>query len=141
MQKKAATATEVISAPVVVAQEARGVIEKLVEGDFQSVLRITSTAGSVRANHYHQHDSHLCYLVRGKIEYVFRDAGDIEAPLQRVIITPGQLFYTPPFVAHAMVFLEDSEFFCFTTSPRHSQKDYEDDIVRVQLVNPATIRA
>lgn len=122
--------------PVIVADDPRGVIEKLAEGQFQSILRITSKAGSVRANHYHTRDSHLCYLVRGKMEYVYRDARDEHAPLQRVVITPGQLFYTPPLVAHAMHFLEDSEFYAFSTESRSGPDAYEGEIVRVTLVEP-----
>lgn len=134
-----ATKAEVIHLPEVVADEPRGVIEKLAEGNFQSVLRITSKAGTVRANHYHKRDSHLCYLTKGTIEYVWRDALDEQAPLERIVIKPGQLFYSPPMVAHAMVFLEDSEFYCFTTSPRHTQEEYEEDLVRVIVVDPRTI--
>ncbi|MDP3685854.1 MAG: cupin domain-containing protein [bacterium] len=130
------TTDEVLRKSEIVEDSARGIIEKLAEGDFHSVLRITSKAGTVRANHYHKRDSHLCYLVSGKIEYVYRDALDEHAPLQRMVIEPGQLFYSPPMVAHAMVFLEDSEFYCFTTSARHTQADYEDDLVRVTLVPP-----
>ncbi len=118
---------------------ARGIIEKIAEGTFQSVLRITSKKGTVRANHYHKRDSHVCYLVSGKIEYVWRDARDADAPLHRRIIQPGQAFYTPPMVAHAMVFLEDSEFYAYSTEPRHGQSAYEDEIVRVTLVDPASV--
>lgn len=134
-------ATEVVRPSAIVEDSARGIIEKLAEGEFQSILRITSKKGTVRANHYHKRDSHLCYLVRGKIEYVWRDARDETAPLERRIIEPGQLLFSPPMVAHAMVFPEDSEFFCFTTSPRRTQAEYEEDLVRVQLVDPATVRA
>lgn len=128
------TTTDVVRAPQVVEDSARGVIEKLAEGEYHSILRITSKAGTVRANHYHKRDSHLCYLVRGKVEYVWRDARDEGAPLQRIVIEPGQLFYTPPLVAHAMQFLEDSEFYTFTSSPRRTQAEYEEDVVRVKLV-------
>jgi dTDP-4-dehydrorhamnose 3,5-epimerase-like enzyme len=127
---------ETIQQPLVVADDARGIIEKLAEGHFHSVLRMTSKKGTVRANHYHKGDSHLCYLTTRKIEYVHRDVGNTASPA-RILITPGQLFYTPPMVEHAMVFLEDSEFYCFTSSPRHSQKDYEEDVVRVPLVDSA----
>lgn len=125
----------IISQPQLIAEDLRGVIEKLTEGTYQSVLRITSKAGSVRANHYHQHDSHLCYLVSGKLEYYHRPALDEKAPVGKVIIAPGQLFYTPPMVAHAMYFTEDSEFYCFTTQSRE-QAVYEDDVVRVTLFAP-----
>lgn len=130
----ATATTEVISIPVVIEDSARGIIEKLAEGPFQSILRITSKAGTVRANHYHQRDSHLCYLVRGKLEYVWRDALDEHASVNRMVIEPGQLFYTPPLVAHAMMFLEDSELYAFSTQPRQDQAAYEEDVIRVQLV-------
>lgn len=126
---------EVVSRPAVLADDARGVIERLGEGPWRSVLRITSKAGTVRANHYHRHDSHLCLLESGQLRYVYRPALDERAPLQEIIITPGQLFYTPPLVAHAMHFLEDSVFYALT--PRTGdQAEYEDDVVRVELVPP-----
>lgn len=127
---------EVISLPVQVAEDERGVIEKLAEGTYQSIFRITAKKGSVRANHYHHNDSHLCYLSRGRVRYVYRSADDESAPLQEKIVEPGQLFYTPPMEAHAMDFLEDSEFYTFNTIDRHDQADYENDIVRVTLVEP-----
>lgn len=130
---QSARSTDIVRQSQVVENSARGVIEKLAEGNFQSILRITSKAGTVRANHYHKRDSHLCYLVRGKLEYVWRDALDERASVNRTVIEPGQLFYTPPLVAHAMVFLEDSEFYAFSTQPRQDQAAYEEDVVRVQL--------
>jgi len=129
------THEKIISQPIVVADEPRGVIEKLVEGNFQSVLRITSKAGSVRANHYHQRDSHICYLTYGKIEYYYRDAKDETATPEHITIEAGQLFYTPPMLAHAMHFLEDSEFYTFTTQPR-GQSEYEEDTIRVKVFEP-----
>ena len=132
---QATTKKEVITQPQLLADDDRGVIENLTVGDYTSVLRITSKKGTVRANHYHQQDSHTCYLAKGKIEYVTRSATDKSAPLEKVTITPGQLFYTPPMLAHAMVFLEDSEFYCFT--PRTgNQAEYENDVIRVTLVSP-----
>jgi quercetin dioxygenase-like cupin family protein len=139
---KISTTEEIITKPEVLASDERGVIEKLTGGDrYTTTLRITSKKGTVRANHYHQHDSHLCYLASGKIEYLTREpAEDANAPLQSVIINPGELFYTPPHLAHAMVFLEDSEFYAFT--PRSGdQAEYENDVIRVTLVTPDEAQA
>lgn len=127
------TVEKIVRQPEVVADEDRGIIEKLAEGNFQSVLRITSKAGSVRANHYHKRDSHWCYLVSGKIEYFHRPADQEDAPLKKLVISPGELFYSPPMVAHAMRFTEDSEFYVFTTEVR-GQEHYEEDTVRVKLI-------
>jgi len=128
---------EIITKPEIIASDDRGVIEKIVGGDnYTTTLRITSKKGTVRANHYHQKDSHTCYLAKGQMEYVTREpATDESAPLKKVIINAGETFYTPPMIAHAMVFLEDSEFYAFT--PRSGdQAEYENDVIRVELVSP-----
>lgn len=134
------TPTQVVREPYPIADDERGVIEQLARGEFQSVLRITSKQGTVRANHYHQYDSHLCYLASGKIRYVERPALQEQAPLAEYIIEPGQVFYTAPMMAHAMEFLEDTVFYCFT--PRSArQNEYEEDVVRVILIDPIEAEA
>lgn len=134
------TRVPVVSQPTLIADDERGRIEQLDLGSGQSVLRITSKKGSVRANHYHQHDSHTCYLISGKIRYVERPALDETAPLTEYIIEPDQLFHTVPMVAHAMEFLEDSEFLAIT--PRSGdQAEYENDIIRVTVIDPAAAAA
>lgn len=127
-----------ISHPVTLSKDDRGVIEKLAE-DVHTVLRITSKKGSVRANHFHKHDSHLCYLTKGKIRYVERSSDNPNEKLREYIVTPGQLFYTAPMIAHAMEFLEDSEFFCFTPRSGDS-KEYEEDITRINLIEPKKLQ-
>lgn len=126
------TQQHVITTPEVIADDDRGVIEKLAE-DVHTVLRITSKKGTVRANHYHRKDTHLCYVAKGKIRYVEKPAEDDNAPMKEYTVESGQLFYTGPMIVHAMEFLENSEFYCFT--PRSGKQDeYEDDVVRVELI-------
>lgn len=110
----------------------RGSLQMLIDFPISSVLVITSTKGSVRANHYHRQDDHYCYLAAGRMEYHYRQAGSTQPP-KVVTIEPGQLFYTPPMVEHAMKFLEDSVFYVFSKLNR-DQQSYESDVVRVQLV-------
>lgn len=135
---------DVITKPKLVAKDDRGVIEELVNGDFHIVLRTTQVKGSVRANHYHKQDSHIGYLVSGKLQYMTRPLRqaqgkpvlDEKAPVTKYIIKPGQMFYTPPMLVHATVALEDSDVLYFT--PRSGQqKEYENDLVRVELISPA----
>lgn len=110
--------------------DARGTIETLVDNlDFKSVLRITSTVGSVRANHKHKVDYHVCVLTKGKMKYYERPENSKEKP-SVVEINPGDIFYTPPTAEHAMQFLEDSEFWCFSKLSR-AQENYEADTVRL----------
>lgn len=135
MNQSTSTKQEHIVKPEILADDDRGIIEQIPAGDEFSVLRITSKKGTVRANHYHQKDSHWCYLAKGKIEYVTRAVDDENGELTKEIIEPGMSFYTPPMLVHAMHFLEDSEFYAYT--PRSgNQEEYENDIIRVTLVEP-----
>ena len=111
----------------------RGEIKTVVEGiPFSSVLRISSQKGAIRANHYHKEDYHYCILESGKMEYYERPVGSEEPPVC-VVIIPGQVFYTRCMVEHAMKFLEDSVFWCFSKNSR-KQENYESDTVRVRLI-------
>jgi dTDP-4-dehydrorhamnose 3,5-epimerase-like enzyme len=140
-----AKTADVVSEPVLLANDERGIIEQLSREGYDSVLRITSKKGTVRANHYHQKDSHMCYVVKGKIRYVEQDllpSGNLDphSPLREYIVTTGQCFYTAPMVAHAMEFLEDTEFLAI--SPRTGDsKEYETDLIRLTLIDPADAAA
>jgi quercetin dioxygenase-like cupin family protein len=111
--------------------EERGTIQMLVDFTIGSALVITSKAGSTRGNHYHKVDDHYAYLVKGRIEYYYRTAGS-DVPPNKLIIEPGQMFYTPPMIEHTMKFSKDSIFYVFAKKHR-DQDSYESDIVRVNL--------
>ena len=104
----------------------------LVEFPVASALVITSKTGAVRANHYHKKDEHYAYLASGRIEYHYRPA-ESSAPPEIITIEPGQMFYTPSRVEHAMKFVADSVIYVFSTE-RRDQESYEADVVRVKLV-------
>lgn len=115
-------------------RDPRGSIQKLVGFPIGSIHVITSKKGSVRANHYHKKDDHYCYLASGRMNYYWRPAGSSAKP-KKVVIKPGQLFYSPPLVEHAMQFTEDSVFYVFAKH-RRTQAEYEADLVRVNLITP-----
>ena len=71
-------------------------------------------------------------MVYGSMRYYTRPVGSEESP-SWVLVTTGQVVYTPPMEEHAMEFLEDAAFINFAGRPR-DQHDYEDDLVRVELV-------
>jgi len=107
----------------------RGTLQNLVDLPLGSALVIVSKKGAVRANHYHKTDFHYSWLQSGKMIYAHRPVGSQEPPSQWVI-TPGQLFYSPPMHEHAMLFLEDSVLFVVARNNRKSA-DYESDTVRI----------
>lgn len=98
-----------------------------------SALYITCKKGAIRANHYHKKDTHYSYIVKGSMEYIYKDANDKDAKEQKVIVKKGEIVQTPPMTMHAMKFLEDSIFIALTTEAR-DQKKYEKDTIRVKLV-------
>ena len=113
--------------------DARGQIRPLVDLPMESCVLIESKKGSVRANHYHRTDWHFCYVLSGSIEYLHRPHGSQEKP-SRVVVTKGQLFFTPPMVDHAMLFPEDTTFLVLGRNSR-SQEVYEADVVRIPALN------
>ena len=111
----------------------RGSIIKILEGKITSVLLIPSKKGAVRANHYHKQDSHYVYMISGKMRYSTKNLLKKNSRRSSVILKQGDLVYTPPRMAHAMEFLEDSVFLALTTKSR-KKKIYEDDTVRIKLI-------
>ncbi len=117
-----------------ISQDSRGKIVNVLAGNkITSVLVIYSKKGSLRANHYHKKDTHYVYMVKGKMRYTVKDMLKKRARKQSIILKTGDLVFTPPMVAHAMKFLEDSIFLALTTQ-RRDQKHYENDTVRLKLV-------
>ena len=114
--------------------DVRGAIQPLVDTTMESCVLISSTKGTVRANHYHKTDWHYCYVLSGRIEYYHRPHGSSE-PAERVVVEPGQLFFTPPMVDHAMVFVEDTVFLTLGRNSR-AQEVYEADVERIDPIQP-----
>ena len=114
-------------------KDERGEIIPLVDVDCKSCVMIDSVKGSVRANHYHKTDWHYCYVLKGSILYFHRPTGSDEAP-KEVLIKQDQMFFTPPMVDHAMLFMEDTRFLTFGKN-RRDQETYESDIVRIDPIH------
>jgi uncharacterized RmlC-like cupin family protein len=112
--------------------DARGTIQPLVDEMMRSAVMIESTAGSIRANHYHKTDWHYCYVLSGEMEYFHRPAGtDVEPEM--LTAGAGAMVFTPPMVDHAMRFPVDTVFLTLSRNPR-DQETYEADVVRVPMV-------
>ena len=117
-----------------ISSDQRGIIADLLPGKkITSVLYITSKKGSVRANHYHKKDSHYMYVIKGKMQYVYKPVAKTGARKHSLVVNEGEIIYTPPMLMHAVKFLQNTQFLALTTEKR-DQKTYENDIVRVNLV-------
>ncbi|HOE69255.1 MAG TPA: cupin domain-containing protein [Candidatus Omnitrophota bacterium] len=112
--------------------DARGEIYNLFEGDIGHVAYITSKKGSVRANHYHKKDIQYMYLISGAYETHCFPVGD-PSRKQILNVRPGDIVKTPPMVAHAQKFTEDSVFLSLTTRMREEGK-YEEDTIAISVI-------
>ena len=75
-------------------------------------------------------------MVSGAMRYWYRKVGDASAPAC-MDVRAGQMVFTPPMEEHAMEFTEDSVFINFANRQR-DQASYEQDLVRVELIKPAS---
>ena len=56
-------------------QDKRGKIINISNELIRSCALIKSKKNSIRANHYHKKDWHYCYVLKGKLEYYYRNHG------------------------------------------------------------------
>lgn len=110
-------------------EDHRGIIRNIADGTLGDVAFITSNKGAIRANHIHNLDWHLTFLVSGILIYQWKESTDSDSQ-EKIEISAGQLFYTPANTPHKMTFLEDSQF--IAVSGLHRDKEsYEIDTKRL----------
>ena len=115
------------AAELVTFTDARGKIINLIPAGltFASALYVDGVEGAVRGNHYHAKDSHLSYVLSGRIRYEWEDDGKVSS----VELWPGDAVYTRPTEKHRFTFLSDGAFIALATEPR-DQTNYENDTYR-----------
>jgi dTDP-4-dehydrorhamnose 3,5-epimerase-like enzyme len=101
-------------------EDERGAIANVLEEPISHVAVITSKKGSVRGNHYHPEQVQYEYLISGSYESVSKDLRKKDSKEEKMTIEAGDLVITPPMVAHAMKFTEDSIMLNLTTGKRDS---------------------
>lgn len=111
-------------------QDFRGRILNIADGKLGDVALITSTPGSIRANHYHKEDWHLTYVVSGAMKYFWKDNLD-DFKKHEVLVSSGQLIFTPTMVPHMMQFSENSTFIAISKLSRQ-QLMYEHDTEKLE---------
>ena len=110
-----------------------GAISNILEEPITHVAIITSKKGAIRANHYHPAQTQYEYLISGRYESYSKDLKKKDAKMEKQVIEPGNLVITPPMIAHAMKFLEDSVMLNLTTGMRDS-KSYEQHTKKYKLI-------
>lgn len=113
-------------------KDKRGYIKDLFDMPSNSVILIESKKGTIRANHYHKKDYHMCYIIYGKIKYHFK-AKITDKKTKFKIYNKDETFFTPPKELHAMEFLEKTKFIAIARNKR-DKKSYLSDTVPVNLI-------
>ena len=111
-------------------EDARGEIRNLADGSIGDVAIITSNSGAVRANHFHNEDWHLCYLVSGEMEYYWSTSIE-NYQFQSVRVKSKEMVFTPAKTPHKIVFSENSVFLSISKLSRISE-NYERDTIKLK---------
>ena len=82
---------------------AAGSISNIAIGEFRCVSLIRSLAGSFRSKHWHTRDSHVLYVLEGRIAYFEREL-DGEYNKEPIWVEQGEGIYTPPLTVHQTFF-------------------------------------
>ncbi len=96
---------------------------------------ISSKKGTVRANHWHPRQQQKCLILSGRCVSVYKDLTKADAPVKHHLAVKGDLVVTPPRVAHAVIYLEDTVFLNLVTGERNPTK-WGTHTKAYQLVKP-----
>ena len=118
-----------INTPQISFEDGRGTIKDVViRQPIDAITIIRSTKGVVRGNHFHKDTTQWVYLQSGQLRSLTQKDNE---PVVEQIVNPGDLLVAEPWEKHALVAIEDSEFFVFTRGPRGGDS-YEDDTFRLE---------
>lgn len=111
----------------------RGVITPIAEGNWKTIILISSKKGAKRANHWHKTDTHLMHMISGKARYVERGVDHEYGYTIDRTVGPGDQIVTRPNIAHAMEFLEDSLMVVCSTNERNPEQYLSEIVPQVIL--------
>ena len=111
----------------------RGDIRDIVaDVPISSIALMTCEPGSVRGNHYHIATTHYDYILKGSFELYTR-AGE-DGPVEKTLVTAGDVVFSPPGEARAFKALEYSEYLSCTHGPsRSNPEDFAKDTIRLTV--------
>ena len=113
-------------------KDLRGHILSIVDHNISNVSLIKCNSNTIRSNHYHKTDSHFMYVLKGQIDYFFKDIDNDN--IKYINVKEGQNIFTPPLEIHATYFKVTTEIIVSSVNPR-DKITYENDTVRVDFIN------
>jgi dTDP-4-dehydrorhamnose 3,5-epimerase-like enzyme len=107
----------------------RGLIQNIADGEIGDVALISSQRGSIRANHVHENDWHLTFVVSGQMTYYWADVNGVK---QNTVVKSSEMIFTPQQTPHKMVFSSDTVFIAISKLNR-SHHEYEADTKKIDF--------
>jgi len=108
----------------------RGLIFNLADGIIGDVSLIKSTPNSIRGNHYHVNDWHLCYIISGSCEYLWNE-NLTNSLINKLTVNANQMIFTPSMTAHRLVFHEPTSFITISKLSR-IKSNYDLDTIKLK---------
>ncbi len=100
----------------------RGIISNYYFDDQINMIGyVESNKETIRGNHYHPVQTQKCLLIKGKYISVTKDLNKPNSVIETRLIKEGELSIIPPYVAHTMIFLEDSTLLNLVNGEREHQ--------------------
>ncbi len=97
------------------------------------VAIIKSKKNSIRGNHFHKKTTQHILILKGQLEYWYKNYNKKKSISTFVIANEGDMISTPPFEIHALRITKKNEFIVFSQGLRGG-KDYEKDTFRVDNI-------
>jgi hypothetical protein len=118
-------------------KDKRGFFETLFDDDIRNVSLLRSNKNSIRSNHYHLKDWHYMYVLEGSIHYFFR--GIKAKKINYLHVKKNNIIFTPPLEIHT-TFFDQKTSLLVANNLKRSKKDYEEDLVRYNLIDIKEIK-
>ena len=117
-------------------KDERGIISNYYFDDSINMIGyVESKKGTMRGNHYHPIQTQKCLLIKGSFISITKDLANKDSVVETRLINEGDLSTIPPYVAHTMVFLEDSIFLNLVNGEREHDNYGVTHTIPHKLVN------
>lgn len=119
-------------------KDARGILVSILPGEvpwkgIRDVMYITGKKGAIRAGHYHDKDTHYCYVLEGKLLYEWNmkhvTGINKKDETKFILLNPGDVVLSEEGELHRFKFLSNGAFIALATQER-TQETYEEDTHR-----------
>ncbi len=118
-------------------KDSRGSILSICDIVCKNVSIINCKENTIRSNHYHKKDYHIMYVVKGEIDYFYKKIKGKK--INYIKVKKNELIYTPPMEIHATYFPKNTVLIVSSKNFR-DQSTYENDTVRVKIINKENIK-